>query len=543
MRWQKSIYILLVLLISTVATLIFVNPQFALINWHEFMHASIVFNIMNGVVPPEDTLLAGYPLKYPWAHHYLVSWLCQIGNISPPIGFALLNILALAVSAWAIFKTAQLLHPLRQTGIFAVFLSIFCTSIFFIQELKRFGNDILPIDERVLPLHKFAHGNGNGLGFGLFFICLFFLIRLFANREKSYINGVGIGVSIAATAFLYPIYWLAMGISCVLVCLGQAIAKRGKNGQSILIVLLAVFFGSAIASPYLHSINAGRASTAAMSLNFQIQNRLITLFLVSSLPLLILWVKRQKLKTLLHNRSSEVLTLIYAAISLSLLYTFITIPIETQYKFLMLLVGIISILIAPFFASFNQENSLFAKPIIVLLFLPTVLMFTGMFMQINFADTVHTSGVEIRHNDTRMDKLYSWIATNTPVDAVVVDSFRTIPVLSRRSLYISTDFRRKQDPSWKKFDGWSMNSRMISTQVFGQDQEVVKKRLQNAIALLTPNSEAIVNAAAESIKQEFPQRQVIVIVRDPSVKSVFDINQNFAKIFEESAISVYKIAS
>src|SRR4028118_1267090 len=77
---RKSIYILLALLILPVVALIFINPKFAVVGWHEFMHASIVFNIMNGLVPPEDVLLAGYPLKYPWAHHYLVALLCQIAH-------------------------------------------------------------------------------------------------------------------------------------------------------------------------------------------------------------------------------------------------------------------------------------------------------------------------------------------------------------------------------------------------------------------------------------------------------------------------------
>ena len=63
----------------------------------------------------------------------------------------------------------------------------------------------------------------------------------------------------------------------------------------------------------------------------------------------------------------------------------------------------------------------------------------------------------------------------------------------------------------------------------------------SAIALLTPNPEDIVNAAAESIKQEFPQQKVIVIVRDPSVKSAFDTNLHFAKIFEESSVWVFDL--
>jgi len=529
---RKSIYILLALLILPVVALIFINPKFAVVGWHEFMHASIVFNIMHGLVPPEDVLLAGYPLKYPWAHHYLVALLCQIAHIAPPMGFALSNIIALIASAVAIFKTAQLIHPMRQTGIFAVFLSIFGTSIFFLGP---------SLDRRALPLHKFASANSNPLGFCLFFVCLFFLIRLFANRGKSYINGSGIGFSIAATAFLYPICWLAMSVTCISVCLGQVGAKRGRSWQPALIVLLALFFGSALAMPYLHSISTGKASTAELSFNFNVRYRLIALFLVSSLPLLILWVKRHNRKALLNDRSSEVLTIVFAGIGLVLLYIFVTIPLACEYKFLMLLMAVIGIFTAPFFKSLYQENSVFAKLIIALLFLPTALMFANMFKQVEFADPVYANGIDIRHYDTHMDKLYSWIATETSVDTVVVDSFLSIPVLSRRSLYVATDLRRKQYPSLPSFDGWAMDAKTLSTGVYGQDQGVVQYRLQNAIALLTPNSKDIVNAAAESVKQEFDQRQVIVIVRNPTVQSALDANPHFSRIFEESSIGVYTI--
>jgi hypothetical protein len=546
LRLQKSIYLLLILLISPIFMLIFINPKWAVVDWHGFMHSSIVFNITNGLVPPEDVLLAGYSLKYPWAHHYLVALLCQIANIAPPMGFALLNILALIVSAVAIFKTAQLLHPTRYTGIFAVFLSIFGTSIF--SPLERFES-IFRLDPRVFPLEKFASANSNSLGFGLFFVCLFFLIRLFARRGKSFVNATGIFFSIAGTAFLYPICWLAISLTCISVCLGQAIAMRGRNWQQpIWIVLLALFFSSVLAIPYLHSISAGKAATAEMSLNFHVQHRLIPLFLISSFPLVILWVKRHQIKTLFNNHFSEVLILVFGGVGLVFLYMFVSIPLGCEYKFLMLLMAVIGIFTAPFFASFYQENLILATLIITLLLIPTANKFTSRFMQVQFVDPVYTKGINLIHYDTRMHKLYSWIATKTSADTVVVDSFLSVPALSGRSLYVGTDLRLNQlnqEVPFKKHyeynDGWSIKAKTLSTDVFGQDQEVVKRRLQNAIALLTPNNKDIVNTAAKSVKKEFDQRQVIVIVRDPTIQMAFDSNPRFAKRFEESSVSIYSI--
>lgn len=542
LRLQKSAYLLLILLISPVVALIFLNPKWAVGNWHEFMHASIVYNIMNGHLPPEDVLLAGYPLKYPWAHHYLVALLCQSANIAPPMGFALLNILSLIVSAVAIFKIAQLLHPTRYTGIFAVFLSIFGTLILCLSQ--RFES-LIRLNPRTFPLNKFASANSNPLEYCLFFVCLFFLIRLFSCRGKSLYNAIGIFAPIAGMAFLYPICWLAISVTCICVCLGQAIAMRRRNWQPILIVLLALFLGSVLAMPYLHSISAGKAAAAEISLNFDVKHRLINLVIISSFPLAILWLQRHQIKTCYSNRSSEVLTLVSGSIGLVLLYLFISIPDRCEYKFLTLLMAEIGIIIAPFFADFYQEKRMLALLIITLIFIPTANRFTSMFMQMQFVDPAYTRGIDIIHQDTHMNKLYSWIANKTPMDTVVIDSFLSVPALSGRSLYVGTDLRRNQERPNEKhikyFDGWFMEAKKISKVVFGQDQEVVQRRLQNAIALLTPNNTVTVNNAAESVKQEFDQRQVIVIVRDPTIQIAFASNPRFAKRFEESSVSVYNL--
>ena len=126
------------------------------------------------------------------------------------------------------------------------------------------------------------------------------------------------------------------------------------------------------------------------------------------------------------------------------------------------------------------------------------------------------------------------------MNTVVIDSFRTVPVLGRRSLYVSNDLRREQDPVWQ-YDGWSMDTKKISAKVYGQDPEVVQHRLQNAIALLTPNNKDTVNAAAKNVKQEFPNRPVIVIIRDQTVQPTFDNNPHFVQVFAEPSVWVYRL--
>lgn len=45
-----------------------------------------------------------------------------------------------------------------------------------------------------------------------------------------------------------------------------------------------------------------------------------------------------------------------------------------------------------------------------------------------------------------------------------------------------------------------MNQKILSTEIFGQDQEVVQRRLQNAIELLKSNQQKVVSAAADKVK-------------------------------------------
>jgi hypothetical protein len=76
LRMRRNTYVcisLFMIQVVPIVALILINLKFVIVGWHEFMHASIVFNIINEGVPPEDVLLAGHPLKYPWIHHYIVA--------------------------------------------------------------------------------------------------------------------------------------------------------------------------------------------------------------------------------------------------------------------------------------------------------------------------------------------------------------------------------------------------------------------------------------------------------------------------------------
>ena len=73
-------------------------------SFHGLMHASVVYRILEGGAPPDDPLLAGSPLPYPWLHHLLVAWLCRMLEVLPGTGFALLSAVALPATLWLLYR-------------------------------------------------------------------------------------------------------------------------------------------------------------------------------------------------------------------------------------------------------------------------------------------------------------------------------------------------------------------------------------------------------------------------------------------------------
>jgi AraC-like DNA-binding protein len=272
----------------------------------------------------------------------------------------------------------------------------------------------------------------------------------------------------------------------------------------------------------------------------RIRTQIINLSLTLIFPAIVLWFTRSKLKNLVNNQFTQIVTLLSACIGLSALYIFVSVPIGCEYKFLMLFMAVVGIFISPLFAELYKEKYLLTTLSISLIFLPTILMISNMTTQPKITDSLHTNGMYIRHDDSRMDKLYNWIATKTPLNTVVVDSYLAVPALGRRSLYVATDLRRLQNPSLI-FDGWYMDAKTISTQAFGENQTVVRQRLENAITLLTSTQKDKINEAADKVKSEFQNRKVVIIIRDASVQTSFENNSHFSKEFGESSVWAYSI--
>ncbi|MFM7235885.1 MAG: hypothetical protein ACKOYK_03805, partial [Cyanobium sp.] len=442
-----------------------------------------------------------------------------------------------------IFKTSQLLNPSRLTGIFGVFLAMFGTSILYLFSLQF---KLFYQDHRLIPYHKFFSANSNPLGFCFFSVFLFFIMRFFACRGRSYSNVLGILFSTTALAYFYPISWLAAIVCGISICFGQIIFAKGSNWQLVLLVLLALFFGSMLAFPYMHGISSDKVHSAEIGLFLYVPNvlkRLSDVLLISLLPLLVVVLKRKALRTVFSDRGSEVVTLFWAGIGLLILYAVALVPLKCEYKFLMQLMAVIGILSAPLVESLYKQRPLLVEVFIPLILLPSAAMLSWSFAPFQYDDPVFEKAGVIHHQDINMDWLYSWISNKTPLDTVVVDSFLTVPALGGRSLYVATDFRPQTQPHLSGWNGWGMTAKQMSEEVFGHQQDIQNRRTQNATALLTPHPANVMDSAATNIKQELKGREVVVIARDSKMKKLFDASPRFEKSLDAETVWVYTLKS
>ncbi|HVP57161.1 MAG TPA: hypothetical protein VMU02_03600, partial [bacterium] len=69
--------------VAPVALIYVLNPEFRVYSFHSFMHAGIIYQILNGNIPPTDPLLAGHAVAYPWGGHLIAAGLSRVFDITP----------------------------------------------------------------------------------------------------------------------------------------------------------------------------------------------------------------------------------------------------------------------------------------------------------------------------------------------------------------------------------------------------------------------------------------------------------------------------
>lgn len=483
---------------------------------HGFMHSSYAYALLNRGVPPEDVLLAGHPLHYPWAQHYLTALVCRGLRVTPADVFLATNVAALLGSMFFVYQTSRRLDADRRTGVCAVLLSLTGTSVLHAGPLQTWVNHLpkIHLDQRLVPLHKYTLANGNPLGFLGFSAFLFFLVRGFGAGSLTRKEWLGLALAAAGLGFLYPIAWLGLALVTGAMCLVHACQHRGGRRLAAG-VAAAVGTGSVCAAPYLLAVSQHKAATAALALRLTPGYTITNLFsalCALALPGVALWMRRGSLPALWNQRRAELTPLVAAGVTLLGLYCVLFIPTDSQYKILALGCLALGIAVAPLLRELWTTSATAGLLSAFLLFVPASTFLVYLSQPWVAAEPVHAQGSLLSADDPREEALYAWLRDHARPDAVVADSALLVPALAQRSLYVGLDAARTLPEAR---DGWGMPASMVLAEVVGQDSEVVSRRRKQVERVFNPATGADLEGTLADMYLECAPREFWIIARTP----------------------------
>ncbi|MDJ0616368.1 MAG: hypothetical protein QNJ63_06380 [Calothrix sp. MO_192.B10] len=530
------------------------NPYNKIVSAHSFWQISIVYEIMNGHIPPKNPLLAGEFLPYQWFYHALVAGISYAFRVPPTIVFALGNGFALLLTIILVFKISKFLYEDRISNIFAVLLSIFGITFLI-------GGLIAKIVEKFLPYHatsnlnfyqvrhhghpifaKFAYINSTHFGVLFFALFLYSILHIFSKSDNVKPYYMTLAISVLGAGYFYPIHFLGVLACCFSCCLVMYLLHKKSILPKIIAILSCVFVGAVLVSPYLYQIRSakGEAKSIMISSNFlHLLTYSFDYLLVASPILVVLFWRRKVLLNLLRTKTDFTLILMTVVVTTALMYIFIDFTAHlTQYKFQMLsflALGIIAsgclqdiysnkkriicvLLVASFLFPFSSYMFYRLKPVV-----------SGWKYDSRY---VFEDGIYLRHKNPKEDAFYKWVRSQTQRDAVFIDSqLSTISFLGQRRLYVGLE----DNPLWYAGQWGLIN-------FLGHSPEIVNAREKVVDAIYSDADTKISEGILSELNRASSIGDVYIVARNAVTDNKFLDDKHFVKVFENKKAKVYKLA-
>ena len=458
-----------------VAAVYALNPGFRIHSFHGFLQASIVYQILNGNIPPANPFLAGEELWYPWGYHCLVALASWTFRITPFSSAALINILLLGIGIVAVYKISQLLIREEKANVLSSVFALFGTAVFgysagdshFLQKLQ------IPAgfsELRGIPaLEKFSNFTGTPTGLIFFLFFLYSALRLFrGGNPKRY--GPLLFLAIIGCGFFYAPLLLAIIASSAAISLVALVRKRhfpcAVARTALLMLVLATALG--VLSPYLLSIGSGLRTNIELVDVRHLAGRVVAVLIIALPVLGIITAKR----TFLRDALDMPVAVLVVSVCLANLICFLllSMPLGVQYKCLMLSTATLGILGGIAFYGITRTWNRVIVLVLLLLFLwPS---YRNVEMKLVFqrnAPDVIERGRLVYSGDTEQDELNRWIRQETPQDGIFIDSSLALPVFAQRQLLIGVDEGIPQV-------GYGFSIDTFLRTVFGYDEILLNER-------------------------------------------------------------------
>ena len=537
-----------VLIMLVLVSAVNVLPEYPVI-WHGFMHLSIVYEIFERGLPPENPLMIGEPLRYMWSHHALIAWLMKLVPWSPTVWFTLTDCVVLLLFGMVLLAIARRISSDRNYAFFALMLALCGPSPFAAgAPLPTFVERALDVvfEHRYITLTKFAALNNNQLGVLCFSLALWGLVSLAAGEQRRIRAYAAIGMGILGTGAFYPPAWTALvPISALVV--GYFLLRGGPVLRQPAIAVVGVVATASVAIlPLMLSFPSGKAGGSAIVILPSMKHMLDNVFEVipfMGFAALLAWVRREALVDAYRRQPHVVAVLALAMLAGVGMFVGISIPPASEYKYLGYASVPLAFLFAVAFNALYRQHAGIAIALMTLVLMPEVYGdLYGLRHRHLVTDPVVSDGPYLRHADPEQDALYAWIGGNTPREAVFVDTHLTIPVLGRRQLLIGTDHRRRSGGlGGLQQDGWFITAEKFLRRITGVPRERRLRLQALAAQVLDAGAGVVTSGLLERLTREAQGRPVYVVARDPALRQRLTTTGHLQRAYAGPAASVFRV--
>jgi len=518
--------------IAPIAIVYALNPGFRIYSFHSFMHAGIVYQILNGRIPPPDPVVAGEIVHYPWLPHLGAAALCEIFNISPFVAIPVLTIASLIAVIILSVKISELLTNNRRVNLLSAIFAVYAFTPFIPEYLKILPQGT-PFEIRGIPIiHKFITINTLPVGLAAWLLTTYAALKYFTSARPAKPFGLLAG-GILATAALYPAFLPGLGSAVILGLVASWLLRHRTSSYLIRtgISLAALAAVVLLLTPYMKAISGSVANLAVLN-PAHVGKNTIKYLLINAPMIILAVITLRHLLSVLDQRTFAIVAII--AVATFGCYIAIHLPLDNEYKLLLLSSVTLGILGGPIFGGIEARWGRIATFILIMVFLlPTfriVWLRTSAGRKIPSTFFEQGSLVKTKAKD---QELYDWIMEATPVDAIFIDSELDIPVLGQRQIFVPYAQAHR---SQRK--GFGLINVILESQS-GYGRQLTERRRQIVRDLYSPRKMLSVEdvdylaGLGSEIYVVARSRQIAEIVAAKHLKPVFRSS--------DGAISVYRM--
>ncbi len=531
--------LLLLLALAPFALVYAASPDNRVYSIHGIVHTGMVYRAANGDLPPDNPYFAGEPIQYPWLFHVLVAWIAEALNIPPSWVFAGVNLASLGLILVLVAKISAQVNEETESTPFAVLLAVFASISLlasFLLERALPGGSWITLG---LPLaRKLGNVNAMPLGVMFFLLGVHSLLALLGARAAAR-HFSGLFAAVCCAGLIYPFAWLGL-CAALFPALGAALVFEPRTRRKALIALAMLVAATASIGPYLRSLTAGKAPDVTMQVSRDpraLAEHLVHLVVMLSPLWVLIALRFKELAGRLREGHRPSLLLVLMACALLATYVFVSFPLGAEYKFETLAVLCLGVLAAPTLAHLYRRRRALALLAIAFLLFPVSYDLTQKFVRgVPVAEPFVERGFVLEHGDERESEMYRWIASETPLDAVFLDTRANLPAFGRRSVYVAGE-------AGQGWNGWSRTPDSWLHHMHGYAQERIDERhriVEGVYGKAPDVSDEDVVAALERFGEA--GRTVYALARDAEQDAALASHPYLSRVSGRNGWAVYRFS-